>query len=771
VPPDRRPPAHGNPLASSPAFAGADPAALADIERAMVTQHLDSDSVLVRQGEAADRVYIVLEGYLTIALESSRPGGDQLLGDVGPGDVVGEVAVLSGTRRTATVRARTPVVLGALDRDSLFRVTAAHPELVERLLATSLRRLRRSQLAAYLAMMFGALEASLLDELEPRIEWVRIRGGETLFRPGDPGDALYIVLAGRLRVIGPADRRREAVVEEIGRGQPIGMTSLLTRRPRNATVVAVRDTDLARITASTLRWFTERHPAASIPIMAELADRLERATVAPLAAGDRAATFAVLGHAGVDATAFAAMLSKTLAGHGRVIVLTSADTISVVPESGALLDPDTEAAWKPLHHWLEEREAAHDVVIYVADATLTTWTDQCLRQADHVLVVAEASADPEPNDVERQLNGRWAESAAPRRSLILLQPDDLDEPRGTARWLAPRSVGQVHHVRRKTASDLARLGRLLSGNGICLVLGGGGARGYAHIGVVRALEEAGVPIDMVAGTSMGALIGAGVARRWNADTLTEVFSRSTRRLFDPTPPFVSLMSGRRIWRAIDDNYHGIDIEDLWLPFFCVSTNLTQAIPAIHRTGSLSHAIRASASLPGILPPVYAAGDLLVDGGLLDTLPVGTMRQLNGGGRVIAVDVAPSVDVAARQDFGNHLSGWRLLAERVRHPRTSRGIPGIFELLSRTVAVPGLFLERHLKSAPPDLLLQPPVEAWDTLDLGRVQPIADAGYQFAAEPVREWWAKEREASDQAKSAATKASGSNGMRSPTPSPTPT
>lgn len=173
--------------------------------------------------------------------------------------------------------------------------------------------------------------------------------------------------------------------------------------------------------------------------------------------------------------------------------------------------------------------------------------------------------------------------------------------------------------------------------------------------------------------------------------------------------------------------------------------MTQAIPAIHRSGPLSRAIRASASLPGILPPVFSGGDLLVDGGLLDTLPVGVMRQLNGGGRVIAVDVAPPVDVAARNDFGNHLSGWRLLRERVRHPRTAREIPGIFELLSRTVAVPGLFLERHLKSAPPDLLLQPPVEAWDTLDFSRVQPIVEAGYQYAIEPVRDWWAQQPDGS--------------------------
>jgi NTE family protein/lysophospholipid hydrolase len=744
VPEPGRPDARRLRLDTIAAFAGTDPAALDAIERSMETIELDAGTVLVRQGETADRVYIVVEGQLAIALESGQPGRDQLLGEVGPGDVVGELAVLSGTRRTATVRTRTPAVLGAIARDDLLRVTAAYPALVERLLASSLRRLRRSQLAAYLTMMFGPLEATLLAELEPRIEWVRLRGGDTLFRPGDAGDTGYVVLAGRLRVIGPADRRREVAIEEIGRGQPIGMTSLLTGRPRTSTVVAIRDTDLARISNDTLRWFIQRNPAASVPIMAELADRLERAAVAPLAATtDRAATFAIIGHGIVDARSFAGRLAATIAGYGRMIVLDSTDAASLLPGGPPdKADGGVEAIWLPLHHWLDEREAAHDFVIYVGDPVMTAWTEQCLRQADHVLVVADATSDPAPAEVERSLEGRWDSASAPHRTLVLLQPDEIDEPRGTAGWLRQRTVDQHLHARRTRDADLARVGRLLSGRGVSLVLGGGGARGYAHIGVVRAIEEAGIPIDMVGGTSMGALVGAGVARGWTADELETTFSRSTSRLFDPTPPFVSLMTGRRIWRAIDDTHHGIDVEDLWLPFFCVSTNLTRAAPVVHRQGALNRAIRASASLPGILPPVYADGDLLVDGGLLDTLPVGVMRQLNGGGLVIAVDVAPQVDVAASRDFGNHLSGWRLFRNRLLHPRTPRGVPGIFELLSRTVAVPGLFLERHLKVAPADLLLQPPVDRWDTLDLRRVRPIAQAGYQFAREPLLDWWATQR-----------------------------
>lgn len=744
MPEDGRLSASEGPLAAASALSGADPAAVAELERVLERMDLEPGAVLVRQGDTADRVYIVLEGGLAITLESGRSGGEQVLGDVGPGDVVGELAVLSGTRRTATVRAATKAVVGAIGRAELLRVTADHPSLVERLLASSLRRLRRSQLAAYLTMLFGPLDPDLLREVEERVDWVRIPGGQTLFRPGDPGDAAYIVLAGRLRVIGPADRRRQATIEEIGRGQPIGMTALLTGRPRTSTVVAIRDTDLARLSAATIRWFTERHPPASVPIMAELADRLERASVAPLVSGDRAATLTVIGHRGADTAAFVEELAAAMAPFGRHLVLTARDAGRLLPDRDAGDEGASSPAWLPLHHWLDEREAANDFVIYLADADLTPWTDQCLRQADHVVVLADSTADPVPDLIESRLHGRWEPSAAPRRTLVLLQPPETSEPRGTRRWLEPRQLDHHLHLRRGDSADTARAGRFFAGRAISLVLGGGGARGYAHIGVVRAIHEAGIPIDMVGGTSMGALIGAGVARRWTPDELETNFTRSTRRLFDPTPPIVSLMSGRRIWRSIDDNFHGPDMEDTWLPFFCVSSNLTRAEPVIHRTGSLTRAIRASASLPGILPPVYAGGDLLVDGGLLDTLPIGVMRQLNGGGPVIAVDVAPPVDVLAGEDFGDHLSGWRLLWDRIRHPRTRRALPGIVELLSRTVAVPGLYLERQRKVAPADLLLQPPVDRWDTLDLGRVRPIARAGYEYAAEPLRQWWA-ERQAS--------------------------
>lgn len=715
---------------SSDIFSALDPATIDALAEAMERVDLPPQTVLVRQGDPADALFVVLDGRLASAVEAADTAESQALGTMGPGDVIGEVAVLTGTRRTATVRSEVASSVARLAAADLWRLAADHPELIDRLLATSLRRLRHGQFATFLASLLGPVATELLERIVPRIGWVTLHGGEVLFRPGDPGDALYVVLAGRLRIIGPAQREHD--VDEIGRGQPIGMTSVLTGHPRQHTVVAIRDSELARIDRATLRWFTEAFPGAALPIMTELADRLERLTSVALQTEDRAATFGLVAHGDLDGAAFGRLLGATLARHGRTLVLTSADSAAI---------GTTVVSRLPLHHWLEEREAAHDFVVYVADADATPWTEQCLRQADHVIVVADATADPAPAGAEAEFETRWSAESAPRRTLILIQPADLAEPRDTARWLRPRTVEQHFHVRDGVGADMERVGRLLAGRGVSLVLGGGGARGYAHMGVIRAMAELGIPIDMVGGTSSGSIAGAAVAREWTTGRMEATMMRF-RRLLDPTLPLVSIASGGRMWRAIDEAFgDGIGIEDLWLPYFCVATDLTTAAPVVHRRGSLNRAIRSSVSLPGILPPVSIDGHLLIDGGLLDNLPIGVMRRLNGGGRVIAVDVSPKVDMVAAQELGTQISGWRVLAGRIRHPRTRSTLPSIVEVLSRTVAVAGLHFGREHAQDSADLLLQPPVAPFGTLEFGNVQVIANVGYEPSLEALKAWWSSQ------------------------------
>jgi len=251
------------------------------------------------------------------------------------------------------------------------------------------------------------------------------------------------------------------------------------------------------------------------------------------------------------------------------------------------------------------------------------------------------------------------------------------QPSDTARWLAHSAVADHHHLRDGHPEDMARLARMVTGTGYGLVLGGGGPRGFAHLGVLRALEEAGVPIDVVGGTSIGALMGAISALGMDdAERVARAVTAFTRsgRLVSPTLPLVALSSGRRVDRLLAEHLGPAMIEDLPQRFFCVSANLTTAEEVIHERGPLWPAVRASLSLPGIFPPVYADGHLLIDGGALDNVPVEVMRARVGNGCVIAVDLSPEMEPMTAVPFGPGLSGWR----RGRCPAwstSSAGPPG------------------------------------------------------------------------------------------------
>src|SRR6202035_4079754 len=193
-------------------------------------------------------------------------------------------------------------------------------------------------------------------------------------------------------------------------------------------------------------------------------------------------------------------------------------------------------------------------------------------------------------------------------------------------WLEGSPVALHHHV--GDAADLGRLARLITRRGGRLVLSGGGARGFAHLGIIRALREARVPIDFVGGSSIGSIIAAGVAVGWSDDEMRLRYRRSfvdTNPVNDYTFPFVALTRGRKVSRLLQREYGDILIEDLRRPFFCVSANLSTGRALEHRDGRLADALRASVAIPGVLPPVFHGDDVLVDGATINNLPVDVMQ--------------------------------------------------------------------------------------------------------------------------------------------------
>jgi predicted acylesterase/phospholipase RssA/CRP-like cAMP-binding protein len=525
---------------------------------------------------------------------------------------------------------------------------------------------------------FAALDEPTRSELAGRLEPVNVAAGQVIFRQGDAGDGLYLVVSGRLRVSvageGPGGGP-DRMLYDLGRGAIVGEMALLTDRPRAATVHAVRDSDLLLLRVSSFTSLMERSPALVTGMIRLLVDRLlavdrllilDRAQAPP--PDGRTIAVACAGRNARAAGQLAAQLSAQLARAGSVFRV-DADAVARQLGPGAAQAGPGDPGRAELIGWLHGIERAHDRVIYQPDAEDTAWSRLCLSQSDVVLLAASAADDPSIGAVE----ARALATSSLRCELALLYGADPAPPSAAASWLARRPVADHHHLRADRPGDVARLARMITGTGCGLVLGGGGARGLAHLGVIRALEEAGVPIDVVGGTSIGAIMAALCARGLpDSERVRRVtrIARTGRRLVTPTLPLIAFSAGRRVDQILAEHLTSVPIEDLPLGFFCVSASLTRAEAVIHERGPLWTAVRASLALPGIYPPVYADGDLLIDGGAVDNLPVDVMRDRVGAGSIIAVDVASETEPLTVAPYGPGLSGWRVLGRRLNPSRAS-----------------------------------------------------------------------------------------------------
>ena len=409
-------------------------------------------------------------------------------------------------------------------------------------------------------------------------------------------------------------------------------------------------------------------------------------------------------------------------------------------------ETELDALDAQLINWLGEQEAEHRFLLYETDQTLTPWTRRAIRQADHVLVVGHSGRNPRPGVIEQALGDQGNNRFTKPRSLVLLHRGDQGAATGTALWLAERQVQEHYHVRWHGGdSDFARLARILAGQAVGLVLSGGGARGVAHLGVLCALEEADIPVDLIGGVSAGSVIGGLYAMGYTWVTIQQLYEQALQSnnamlnlLGDLTLPVVSFTTGRGESKLYMEFFGDLQIEDLYLPYFCGSANLSQARDYVHRTGHLGQAIRASSTVPGIAPPVVHEGDLLIDGGLYNNLPVDAMRTRNPYGTVIGVDVMAASALDDVSSYGSGLSGWLALKNWFSPQEDKGAVPNIVSLLVRTLEVSSVQrVQDHLASGLADLYLRPPVDHFGFFEYNAIDDIIEAGYLYTKEQLANW----------------------------------
>ena len=551
--------------------------------------------------------------------------------------------------------------------------------------------------------LFAALSDDMRSWLRDEFGGVRLQTGDILIHEGDTADAVFVVRHGRLRSSVRAGEQLRTI-GEIGKGEVVGEMALLTNEPRSATVEAIRDSELYQLSSESFARLLVEQPEVMRPFAAAVVNRL-RTTMRRSERTQPPATVAVVPASGVDAHWLMATFEAQLpVDHPPVIGAADAAPIGNVAA------------------WLLDMESTHDLTVLAADPEPTEWTRQCLRHADRVLLVADSQASPELGPVERdpECAERLANISV---ELVML----YDRRPATASWRKGRDTQGHHNVRRGEVEDVARIARLVSGRAHALVLGGGGARGFAHLGVLRALEEHDVQIDAVGGTSAGSIIAAGYALGHSVEdmqaNLAEFFDDTDWR-YDITAPAVAFLSGKRMTAGLHKVYGELRADELILDFFAVSTNLSTADTFVHDSGPLWQVTRASAAVPGLFPPVSMNDSLLVDGGLVDNCPVGVMRRRHPMSMVIGVDVG----VDAPLSPGGHAAdgvvhGLTAMYRRVRG--TAEETPLLPRLLVRLTE-----LGKHENYDAADLMIRPALERFGLLDVAGKDEIIQLGYESA-----------------------------------------
>ncbi|KAI9372335.1 hypothetical protein BJX61DRAFT_542811 [Aspergillus egyptiacus] len=701
-----------------------------------------------------------------------------------PGGIQGYVGAMASYRSYTDVVAKTDVYVGFLPRASLERLAERYPIAL-----------------LTLAKRLTSLLPRLLLHIDFALEWVQVNAGQVIYHQGDESDAIYIVLNGRLRSILEGNGGKMRVVGEHGQGESVGELEVMTESTRPATLHAIRDTELAKFPRSLFNSLAREHTGITIQVSKLIAQRMRDLVENPISEqgiepGNTSSvktatstlnlrTVGILPvTSGVPVVEFGHRLLHALQQIGVTNGVTSLNQAAILNHLGR--HAFSRMGKLKLSQYLADLEEKYGMVLYIADTNVNSpWTQTCISQADCILLVGLAESSPTVGEYERFLLGM---KTTARKELVLLHADRYCPPGVTRKWLKNRVWinGGHHHIQmafRLTSEpshpqtkrlgtvlkqrvqilqaeiqkytsrrihqaplyssqtpfkgDFHRLARRLCGRAVGLVLGGGGARGIAHVGVIKALEEAGIPVDIVGGTSIGAFIGALYAR--DADVVP-MYGRAKkfagrmgsmwRFALDLTYPSVSYTTGHEFNRGIFKAFGDSQIEDFWLEFYCNTTNISQSRAEYHSSGYVWRYVRASMSLAGLLPPICDEGSMLLDGGYIDNLTVAHMKSL-GADVIFAIDVG-SIDDNTPQGYGDSLSGLWSVVNRWNPFSSVPNPPTLSEIQARLAYVSSIDNLERAKTTPGCLYIRPPIDRYGTLEFGKFDEIYQVGHAYGKE---------------------------------------
>jgi len=554
------------------------------------------------------------------------------------------------------------------------------------------------QLKQTLTMLFGEMSESQLEFFLSLAELKSFEAGEYVFHQDEKGNTFYIVVTGRFRAL-QYSAESIFILGDISAGEPIGELSLFRNEARSASVVALRKSTLLSLKYEDYLILIKEFPLLSISMSQFVIDRLKRNGNQKMM-GTSPKNIAVVNlQPDQDVSPYTDDMQTQFLSMGLEIRIY--DHSSYSGENGQAIFDD-----------MEKQSGLNFLVCRIGELE---WTKQCIAYCDLVIVATGFTSDYGLYEIEKVLN-----------LYTLHELNNASLPSNTRRWLNERNVDLHIHVRKNNLLDIRRFCRIVTHQAIGLVLGGGGVKGFGHVGAAMALVENGVEFDFVGGTSIGAVFSVAFTQTDFDFNQIKLLCKSAadNKLTsnDFTFPLLSLMSGNKVRRFLKEIYKDTYLEDLWINTYCVSTNFSNATLKVHKTGLARQMVEASMAIPGFFPPVILDQHLHIDGAVIDNLPVDAMYQ-KPVRHVIAISV--SSENINNIDLVKIPSSWQQLWSRMTRSSTVK-LPGFASILINSITINSRNKEDASKPKV-SLFLDLDLKKYKFLDWGSWDAIVQSGY--------------------------------------------
>lgn len=561
----------------------------------------------------------------------------------------------------------------------------------------------------FLTNIFGQMSDAQVTQLIANTQTLNFEAGDYIFKQGDTQNALYIVLSGRLRVLQQTDNDIQ-ILGDVSAGEPVGELALFTKEPRTASVVALRKSTVLQLTEADYLDFVQKFPSLAHNLTNFVIERLRRnAFQQRMGAAPKNIAIVKL-QPEFDLSPWTDDIQKELNAMNVAINV-------FYPEDLSADNPNA------LFEDMDDHEGLN---FLVCDDQHPDWANQCLTYCDLVLVVTDFKAPSVICPIEAHLKLYASNILSKKIYLLLLHPENAPLPTNTRRWFEGRPIDLHLHIRKNNDRDTRRFSRIITHQAVGLVLGGGGAKGNAHIGAAKAMMEAGIEFDFVGGTSAGALYGIGL-------TLTDFdmpkMADLSKKGADNKPtsndynfPFLSLMTGRKMRKILLETFGDTYLEDMWVNCYCVSTDYSTASLKVHNTGLARQKIEASIAIPGVFPPVIIDRHLHVDGGVMDNLPIEAMYE-KPVHHVIAI--ALSTQSAHFVDIKTVPSAWAMFVNKFTKKHRYR-LPKMPALLINSLTLNSVQKQATTKTQVA-MYLEMDLRAFGFLDWSKWEALIEKGY--------------------------------------------